>query len=1051
MKKDKQTEELVPLLMEREKELNCLYYVDEILGNRSSSLTDIFQDLITAIPTGWRYPKDCQARIIYKDQTYESPRHKPARCQESAPIFVGDKEAGSVEVSYIKEVPETSEGPFLKQESQLLRTIADRIGQTLLHRQLESLLSEQKETTSEWKAVVDMLRRTDEKLYLYCSRKMLYHLFCRGITEARETLQSFGSEFAAQYAEVMGEVNIPTRKESRENLLQISEKVFRIASRYLNDEEILSSLHKWIQENRLGYLIRTVDSDIMSLKEIIDVLLRYHAQAGNETVLSESTDKWLRVSLIRRFFTDDVEFINYAKQYLKVSDFFDLVSRIIYPAGSNGRLGGKSTGLFLAWHIISGAAEKNDLLEGIKMPKTWYMTADCLTEFLHYNDLGDVSELKYENIEQIRFEYPNIIQLFKHGRFPSDIYKGLSHALDEFGHNPIIVRSSSLLEDRAGTAFSGKYKSLFLPNQGSKKERLHALTDAIAEIYASVYNPDAILYRTEHGLLDFHEEMGIMIQEVVGCRVGPYYMPNYAGVAFSSNEFRWSPRLKREDGLIRLVPGLGTRAVDRISNDYPAMISPGQPDIRVNATPDEVRYYSPSYVDAINLETCTLETISFQRLLADYGNELPNLSRIVSTYRDGEIRRLSPLETDLEKTELVATFDGLIKRTSFDRKMKQILQTLQEGMNTPVDIEFACDGEDFYLLQCRPQFTEEVEVPEAIRQDIPLKEILFRIHRFISNGWVPDITHIVYVPPAHYAQQKSLDTMVDIGRAVGKLNTLLPKRRFILMGPGRWGSRGDIKQGVPITYSDISHTAALVEIAYKKGAYEPELSFGTHFFQDMVEAGIRYIPIYPHEADSVFNEKFLLSSENILADILPEYEYLEDTLRVIDVSKQKDEKVLKILMNADINEGIGFFDKPAPISEQIKVPRKTTVIHNEEYWQWRLRMAEQLALRLGSRKFGVVAVYLIGSTASATAGPASDIDLLLHFKGTPSQRKALMTWLEGWSLCLSEQNYLRTGYSTDGLLDVHILTDEDINKGTSFATMIDAVTNPAMKLSMGQE
>ena len=166
-----------------------------------------------------------------------------------------------------------------------------------------------------------------------------------------------------------------------------------------------------------------------------------------------------------------------------------------------------------------------------------------------------------------------------------------------------IVRSSSLLEDRAGAAFSGKYKSLFLANQGTKQEKLDALTDAIAEVYASTFSPDPIEYRSERGLLDFGEEMGIMIQEVVGTRMGNYFVPSFAGVMFSNNEFRWSPRIDRKDGLVRMVPGLGTRAVDRLVDDYSILLAPGKPNLSVNVTPDEKVRYSPHYIDVINLET----------------------------------------------------------------------------------------------------------------------------------------------------------------------------------------------------------------------------------------------------------------------------------------------------------------------------------------------------------------------------------------------------------------------------------------------------------------
>lgn len=1044
------------MLRERAKELDCLYKVEELLASEIRPLPDIFRDLITTIPCGWRYPKFCRAKIVCEDIAYEPPDYAQTPWTDTAPIKVENRTVGSVEVSYVKEVPSSSEGVFLEKESKLIRTIADRIGQTVFHRKLGTLLLEREaanrvlaaKSNHEWMVVVDLLRRTDEKMYLYTSRKMLQHLFWSGIKESRKVLSMFGADFAASHTEGISEVNTPSQKQSRESILAASDQVFAIAARHLNDEEILSYLHKWIQENKLSFLIKTVDTGNAPLGAVIDAILRYRALPPEEAVLAPSTEAWLKVSLIRRFFSDNSSFINTAKQHLEVSDFFDLATHIIYPSGSNGRLGGKSTGLFLSQQILRKAADKEKLFTNIKTPKTWYLTADCMTEFLRYNDLEDVKQQKYKDLEQVRIEYPNIIQLFKHARFPDDILKGLSIALDDFGDSSIIVRSSSLLEDREGTAFSGKYKSLFLSNQGSKQSRLEALFDAIAEIYASVLSPDPILYRSEHGLTDFREEMGIMIQEVVGTRIGPYLMPSFAGVAFSSNEFRWSPRLKRDDGLVRLVPGLGTRAVDRISNDYPVLISPGQPGLRVNISPDEIRHYSPSEIDVINLETQSFETILLKRLLREHSSEIPNLHQLVSVYKDGNIFPTSSLELDASRDELVVTFDGLINRTNFVKQVRAILLALQKGLGTPVDIEFASDGQSFYLLQCRSQYTESDVSASAIPQDIPESKILFTANRFISNGRVPDITHVVYVSPQKYSEQSSVDTLVDIGRAVGKLNALLPKRRFILMGPGRWGSRGDIKQGVQVTYSDISNTAVLIEIARKKGSYSPELSFGTHFFQDMVEAKIRYIPLYPDDESIVFNESFLNSSYNILTAILPEYAHLADVLHVVDVPSCENGNILKILMNADIGRAVGFFAEPSAVSDKPITTVSAAESRSEDFWRWRHRMAEQLALRIKPERFGVEKIYLIGSTASATAGPGSDIDLLVHFNGSPVQKQELLLWLEGWSLSLAEQNYLRTGYEANGLLDVHIVTDSDVKARTSFAVKIDAVTDPALPLAM---
>jgi hypothetical protein len=131
------------------------------------------------------------------------------------------------------------------------------------------------------------------------------------------------------------------------------------------------------------------------------------------------------------------------------------------------------------------------------------------------------------------------------------------------------------------------------------------------------------------------------------------------------------------------------------------------------------------------------------------------------------------------------------------------------------------------------------------------------------------------------------------------------------MGPGRWGSRGDIKLGVSVTYSDINNTAVLIEIARKKENYIPDLSFGTHFFQDLVESEIRYLPLYPDDEGIIFNERFLTSSPNVLSDILPEYEYLSEVVRVIDVPHATNGKILHIYMNADLDEAEAILSQPS--------------------------------------------------------------------------------------------------------------------------------------------
>jgi len=290
--------------------------------------------------------------------------------------------------------------------------------------------------------------------------------------------------------------------------------------------------------------------------------------------------------------------------------------------------------------------------------------------------------------------------------------------------------------------------------------------------------------------------------------------------------------------------------------------------------------------------------------------------------------------------------------------------------------------------------------------------------------------------------------MLDIGRAVGKLNKLLPKRQFMLVGPGRWGSRGDIKLGVPVTYSDINNSAMLIEVARQKGNYLPELSFGTHFFQDLVEASIRYLPLYPDDPSTTFNDLFLRRSRNLLPELLPEFAHLQETLRVIDVPLQTGGLKLRVLMNADLQQAVGFLSPAQQDIDSFAAESATTDRAPNEHWRWRFRMAQKIAAELDGQQFGVNAFYLFGSTKNATAGPASDIDLLLHFQGNAQQKGELLLWLEGWSQCLAEINFLRTGYRSDGLLDVHLITDADIEERSSFAVKVNAVTDPARKLPM---
>lgn len=552
-----------------------------------------------------------------------------------------------------------------------------------------------------------------------------------------------------------------------------------------------------------------------------------------------------------------------------------------------------------------------------------------------------------------------------------------------------------------------------------------------------------------------------MIQEVVGTRVGKYYLPAFSGVAFTNNEFRWSPRIKREDGLVRLVPGLGTRAVDRLSDDYPVLLAPGQPGLRVNASLDEVVRYSPKMVDLINLETNEFETVSVAQLLREHGDQVPLIRRMVSLIDGDRLRRPRGLTDDVGNGSAVVTFEGLASETTFVARMATLLRVLQDRLGVPVDVEFASDGSHLYLVQCRPQSYGGLAAPPEIPREIPTERLVFSAHRYVSNGRADAVTHIVYVDPDGYAGLEGLDDLRDVGRAVGRLNKILPKRQFILMGPGRWGSRGDIRLGVSVGYADISNTAVLIEMARKKGNYVPDLSFGTHFFQDLVEAGVRYLPLYPDEPENHLDEAFLRGSPNVLAGLLPEFGHLEHVVRVIDVPSVRDGLVLRVLMNGEAEQAVGILCEmdcvdpaallPAPVTPAVAEPPPAVVRPSgaEDHWAWRLAMAERIAQHMDPERFGVRAVWVYGSTKNATAGPDSDLDLLVHFDGTDEQRHDLATWLEGWARALTEANFLRSGRRLERLLDVQFVSSADIVAQRGRAAKIRAVTDAARELRLG--
>ncbi len=763
----------------------------------------------------------------------------------------------------------------------------------------------------EWKVAIDLLRETNPFLLKRLSRKMMNYLFRSGTSKIEQLIKLIDEPEDQLSTKIEYNENRPLPRINQELLIKIVEEVFNIAEQELSTEKINQIIKSCIKREHTRFLSIAAGKREIALNEIKDALCKFIMLPKEQQSLSIEDSMSIRVGLIRRFFSDNLDYINTLKNYVTIHSFTETLNRIIGSPWGNGKLGGKASGLFRAKQILNSAKAEHKILNYIKTPKTWYITSDGIYDFLYFNTLEDFVGVKYSDPGDIKKEYSYIEQVFKNSTMPPDILSGIKLILDDFGETPLIVRSSSLLEDSTIASFAGKYKSLFVANQGSKEERLSELVDAIEEVYASVFGPDPIEYRRENGLLDFSEEMAIMIQEVVGQKIGKYYFPAFAGVAFSYNEFRWSPRIKREDGIIRLVAGLGTRAVDRLGNDFPTLICPGQPNLKTNVILEEIYRYSQKYIDVVNLETKKFETIKFETLIDEIEIDYPQLNNIISFIKDGQLTQPIGSFIDLEKGDIVINFNGLIKKGVFVKQIKLTLDLLQEAYGYPVDIEFASDGtpDNLYILQCRPQSYIKDLSNVTIPNNIEDNKIVFSANKFITTAKVDNIDYIVYVDPEKYDSIETLNKLLQIGKIVGLLNRKLPRKSFILMGPGRWGSKGDIKLGVKVGYCDINNTSMLIEIAKKKKDYVPDLSFGTHFFQDLVEAKIRYLPLYPDEEKNIFNEEFFSKSKNILPDLIPDNEDLKDVVKVIKISDLYPKSSLIITMNGEIPKAIGFIAK----------------------------------------------------------------------------------------------------------------------------------------------
>ncbi|HEX2695524.1 MAG TPA: PEP/pyruvate-binding domain-containing protein, partial [Acidobacteriota bacterium] len=703
---------------------------------------------------------------------------------QRVPLLAGGVPVGAVEVCYLEKGPGGREDPFLLEEKKLLELAANRLGRLVEDWDAgggavpgREGAPEGGKRKPEWVVIMGLLRETDPVLYKRILRRLMNHLHSQGVPGIHGLLLQFTPEFYAGWPGDVRDDNQPVPRHDVVALEGVFEEAMAIAALAVPDMEMSRLIKQWMRQDRLGFFILATekrDISLVAIKEIVDRFCR--STSEEEQALSRSDDLQARVALTRRFLSERLPFIRVARDHMTIHDFDRLLDRVTGPSQGTGKLGGKAAGMVVAERILAERRKTDPAIGDFEVPDTWFITSDGLIDFIHYNFLEDFQSFKFSRIQEIRHNYPYLQQVCKHSYFSPEMHDQLRLILDDMAEGPLIIRSSSLLEDSKGTAFSGKYRSLFLANTGLKEERLAALAEAVAEVYASIFNPDAIQYRAERGLLDYYEEMGILVQKVVGRVVGRYFFPAFAGVAFSNNDFRWSPRLRREDGVLRMVAGLGTRAVDRVENDYPILVSPGQPGIRVNVMPEEAVHYAQRSIDVINLETGRFETRSIDEVRREAGAEFPLWDRILSIWDGTTVRTANAALDRPEADGMIVDFGGLIRDTGFIEQMKAVMKALRDTFGMPMDVEFAHDGKTLHILQCRPQSFREEGEPAMVPKWVPEKQKLFSANRHLTNGQVRGIRTVVYVDPQGYSEMPSLGDMIAVGDAVSRLNAMLPRR-----------------------------------------------------------------------------------------------------------------------------------------------------------------------------------------------------------------------------------------------------------------------------------
>jgi len=643
----------------------------------------------------------------------------------------------------------------------------------------------------------------------------------------------------------------------------------------------------------------------------------YHEAEGIIEALNrgdpkEAEAKALFERLLHMVITRQTSFLPLARKYFTLPFLVDVLKRLI----GSGLIGGKARGILLAQLILKGSHPRWSTI--LESHDSFFIGSDVFYTFVIQNNCWWLRR-KQGTMDEILANARIARERILKGTFLDYIVLQFREMLEYFGQAPIIVRSSSIQEDSYGNAFSGKYESVFCANQGNLDERLATFLDAVRQVYASSLSEDALMYRLHHGLLYEDEQMALIVQRVSGDVWGTYFFPPAAGVGFSYNPFVWERSIDPHAGVLRLAFGLGTRAVDRLDDDYVRIVALNAPLARPEKNREESKKYTQRKIDLINLKDNRFETIPVRDAL----ELLPDPLRGYFCRIDQDaVERARELQLP-EKSAYHVDFSELFQKTDFCERMGELLQILEAAYEHPVDVEFTVncilsdDGtlKDYRinLVQCRPfqvklMGTGSLGILPSRISDENL--FLKSDGPIVGRSVAAPVGRLVFVSSQAYTALGEQDKYA-LARLIGQVahrSELYPEAIVMLVGPGRWGTSTP-SMGVPVSFNDIKDVQVLVELALMHEGLVPDVSLGTHFFNDLVEMDMLYCAVFPERKDCFFNEAFLTYASTYLHLVPPENDLWASVLTVLEST---DKAELRLYADATAQRAVCYLVTQSP-------------------------------------------------------------------------------------------------------------------------------------------